>query len=79
MQNNMNNFLQQVMAWKQQGKTPQQVMDMLVQQNPQLMESATQLRNMANGKNPQEFVMQLAKQNGLPEQSLQMMSQIFKR
>lgn len=82
MQNNMNgmnNFIQQVITWKNQGKTPQQVMQMLTQQNPQLMQTANQLRNMANGRNPQEFVMQLAKQNGATEENLQMISQLFRQ
>lgn len=75
--NNMNGFLQQITAWKNQGKTPQQVFQMLVQQNPQYQTALTQLQNMAQGKNPQEFVMQLAKQNGATEENLQTISQIM--
>lgn len=77
MQNNMNSFLQQVMAWKKEGKTPQQVMGMLIQQNPQLMQTANQLRNMANGRNPKEFVIQLARQNGATEENMEFMKQFF--
>ena len=78
MNQNMMNFMQQVMTWKNQGKTPNEVMQMLIQQNPELQQTAIRLRNMSKGRNPQEFVMQIAKQNGVTEEGLQMMSQIMK-
>ena len=77
MNGNINANIQQIMALKKQGKTPQAVMQMLMQQNPQLKQTMEQMKNMANGRNPREFIMQLAKQNGADDMSLQMISQMF--
>ena len=74
MQNDFNAFLQQVMMYKQQGKSPNEVMQILLQQNTQLQQTAMQLKNMANGRNPREFVMQLAKQSGATPDNLQMIT-----
>ena len=75
----MDGFIQQVTAWKNEGKTPEQVMQILFQQNPKLEQTALQLKNMANGRNPQEFVMQLAQQNGVSKENLQAISRLFGR
>ena len=77
MNGNINDNIQQIMALKNKGMTPQAVMKMLMQQNPQLQQTLTQMKNMANGRNPRDFVMQLAKQNGADDISLQMIGQMF--
>jgi hypothetical protein len=77
MNNNANSIINQIMAFKQQGMTPQAVAQMMFQQNPQLKMYQTQLQNMAGGKNPQEFVMQLARQNGVSQENLQAMQNMF--
>ena len=77
MNGNINANIQQIMALKKQGNSPQAVMQMLMQQNPQLQQTLTQMKNMANGRNPRDFVMQLAKQNGADDISLQMIGQMF--
>lgn len=79
MNNNINNVISQIMALKKQGMTPQAVAQMMFQQNPQLQMYQTQLKNMSNGKNPQEFVMQLARQNGVTEENLQGMQDLFRK
>lgn len=48
-----------------------------MQQNPQLQQTLTQMKNMANGRNPRDFIMQLARQNGADELSLQMIGEMF--
>ena len=78
MSNNINDVISQIMALKRQGRNPQAVMQMLFQQNPQYQQMATQLKNMAGGRNPQEFVMQLARQNGVTEENLKNMQDIFR-
>lgn len=77
MNNNANAIISQIMSFKQQGMTPQAVAQMMFQQNPQLKMYQTQLQNMAGGKNPQEFVMQLARQNGVSQENLQAMQNMF--
>jgi hypothetical protein len=77
MVNNINEQISAIMSLKQRGMSPQQVMQMLVQQNPNIQQNIQTLQNMMNGKNPQEFVMQLAKQNGVNQQNMQFISQMF--
>lgn len=77
MNGNVNENLKQIMLLKQQGKNPQQVMQMLIQQNPQLRQTLAQMKNMAGDRNPKEFVMQMARQNGVGEATLGMISDIF--
>lgn len=77
MQNNINGQIQALMSLKQKGANPQQVMQMLVQQNPQLNQLMTQFQNMSQGRNPRDFVIQFAQQNGLDPQSIQTMQQLF--
>ena len=78
MNNNVNAVISQIMALKKQGKNPQAVMQMLMQRNPQYSQALQQLKNMSNGRNPQEFVMQLARQNGVSEENLQAIQEIFR-
>ena len=78
MNGNVNSLISQIMALQQQGKNPQAVMQMLMQQNPQYSQALQQLKNMSNGRNPQEFVMQLARQNGVSQENLQAIQEIFR-
>ena len=50
---------------------------MMLQQNPQLQQTLIQLQNMANGRSPKEFIMQMAKQNGVEEATLSMIGDMF--
>lgn len=77
MQNNINSVIEGILTLKKQGKTPQAVMQILLQRNPQYKIMLERLQNMSQGKNPQEFVMQLARQRGVSEQNLQAISQLF--
>lgn len=78
MNNAINEQISAIMSLKQRGMQPQQVMQMMFQQNPQLQQQMQTVKNMMNGKNPREFVTQLAKQNGANEQSMQMLMQLFR-
>jgi DNA-binding CsgD family transcriptional regulator len=77
MNNNVNANLQQIMALKKQGKSPQEVMQILMRQNPNLQQTLTQMKNMAGDRNPKEFIMQLARQNGVEEATLGMIDGMF--
>lgn len=76
-QNNLNQTMQSIIMAKRQGKSPQQVMQMMMQNNPQARQTLVQLQNMAQGRNPRDFIMDLAKQNGVDEMTLGMISQMF--
>ena len=53
-------------------------MEMLMQQNPNIKQSLTQLQNMAQGRNMKDFVMQLMKQNsGINPQMFESLSNMM--
>ncbi len=63
MINNLNNSLQSIINLANSGKSPNEVINILIQQNPNVKQGLTQLQNMAQGRNMRDFVMQLMKQN----------------
>ena len=73
----VNQALQNIIAMKNSGKNPQMILQMLMQQNPQVSQMMTQFRNMSNGKNPRDFITQMARQNGLSEQNISAIQQMF--
>ena len=77
MGNDINAVISQIMALKKQGRNPRAVMQMLMQQNPQYSQALQQLKNMAQGRDMKDFVMQLARQNGVSQENLQAMQNMF--
>lgn len=75
--NQMNQVIQGLLQMKNAGRNPQQVMQLLVQRNPNYQQAMTTLQNMAQGRNPQEFIMQLAKQNGVTQENMQGIMSLF--
>ena len=73
----VNQALQSLFQMRNAGQNPQAIMQMLVQRNPQYSQMLTQIKNMSQGRNPREFVMQLAKQNGVNEQNMAQLMQMF--
>lgn len=65
MNNNNNNPMQMVMSFMESGGNPQVLAQQIVNQNPQMVQMISQVKNMAGNKTPKEFAMQLAKQNGM--------------
>ena len=70
MQNNPINIFQQFLAM---GTTPQQITQMLFQQNPQLQIIANQMQQ--SGLSPMDFVMQYARQQNIDPHMIQNMYQ----
>lgn len=77
-QYDVNQALQNVIAMKNSGKNPQAILQMLMQQNPQVGQLMTQFRNMSNRQNPRDFITQMARQQGLSEQNISAIQQMFK-
>ena len=73
----VNQALQSIFQMRNAGQNPQAVLQMMMQQNPQLQQRLAILQNMSRGKNSQEFFTQLAKQNGVSEQNMQQLMQMF--
>lgn len=59
----MNNPMQMIFQMMQMGNNPQQILNTLVNQNPQARALMTQMKN--SGMNPQQFFAQYAKQNNI--------------
>ena len=77
MNNQLNKTLQNIYNAKKQGKNPQVVMNMMLQQNPQMQQTLTQLKNMANGRSPRDFFTDLARQHGANDQSIEYLNGLF--
>ena len=75
----VNQALQNIIAMKNSGKNPQAILQMLMQQNPQVAQMMTQFRNMSNGQNPRDFITQMARQQGLSEQNISAIQQMFQK
>lgn len=73
----VNQALQALFQMKNAGQNPQQIMQMLIQRNPQYSQMITQIKNMSQGRSTKEFVMQLARQNGVNEQNMAQLMQMF--
>lgn len=77
--NQLNQVIQGILQMKNAGRNPQQIIQMMIQQNPNYQQTITTLQNMAQGRSPQEFLMQLAKQNGLSQENMQGIMSLFGR
>ena len=77
MNNDINSRIQAIMQLKQKGFTPQSAMQMLMQRNPNYQIAMQRLTNMAQGRDMKDFVMQLARQNGVNEENLQAIKGLF--
>lgn len=75
----VNQALQNLIAMKNSGKSPKMVLQMIMQQNPQVGQLMTQFRNMSNGRNPRDFITQLARQNGVSDQNISAIQQMFQK
>ena len=73
----VNQALQYLFQMKNAGRNPQQIMQLLIQQNPQIQNTLATLQNMSQGKNPREFFSQLARQNGVNEQNMAQLMAMF--
>lgn len=73
----VNQALQSVFQMRNAGRNSQQIMQIMVQQNPQIQQQLAMLQNMARGKTPKEFFSQLAKQNGVSEQNMAQLMQML--
>ena len=60
----------QIMQLIKGGGNPQQIVQQMLNNNPQAQQTFRQLQNMAGDMNPRDFAIQLAKQNGMTEQQL---------
>lgn len=74
--NNLNNAIDTLIGFYNSGRNPRDIINMLIQQNPQVRQMMVQVQNMAQGRTPQEFITQLAKQNGLEQSKIDQLMQM---
>lgn len=74
--NDINMMLQQIIALHDRGGNPQQLMGMFMP-NRDINQMKSQMQNMAQGRSPAEFIIQIARQNGANEQNLQGLARIL--
>ena len=78
MNGDINERINNILQVANSGGDPNVIMNQLIQKNPQVSTTLKQLDNMRGGKPMEEFVLQLAKQNGVSEQNLQGLMQLFR-
>lgn len=77
MNNNLNQMIENVINFYNSGGNPNEFMQSIIRNNPNINMFNTQLKNMAQGKNMTEFLLQLAKQNGVNEKNLEGLARIL--
>ena len=73
----INQTIEQIIAFRNNGTNPSQIMQSMMMNNTQIGQMKTQIQNMSKGKSPTEFIIQLAKQQGVNEQNLQALCHIL--
>lgn len=73
----INQFISQMSNAQSRGVNPNMLINQMIQKNPNVRILQQRLANMAQGRSPQEFVIQLARQNGATEENAQKLAQIF--
>ena len=74
----VNQALQYFFQMKNAGQNPQSLMQILNQKNIPIQQLMTQFQNMSNGRSLKEFMTQYARQNGVNEQNIFNIQQMFK-
>ena len=79
MNNQLIQNINSVLSMANSGRSPKDIMNMYFRSNPQFNQMMTQLQNMAQGRTPQEFITQIAKQNGVDQATIDQLIQIIGR
>ena len=73
----LNATIERIITMHDKGGNPQQIMQDMRQQGTPIGQMKSQMQNMAQGRSPMEFILQIAKQNGVSEQNLQGIARIL--
>ena len=73
----INAILEQLIQMHDSGQNPQAIMQNMMQQGAPISQMRSQMQNMAQGRTPAQFILQMAKQNGASEQNLQGLARIL--
>ena len=73
--NQNTNPIEMLSAFVNKGGNPQQALQMMISQNPNLNKTMTQLNNMRGTQSLEEFALQAAKQKGLDVEQIKNIAQ----
>ena len=73
----INELVQMIYTLKNQGKNPNEVYQLLMQRHPNYNLALTRYQNMTQGRNPKDFILQMARQNGLSEQNAKLLAEML--
>ena len=73
----INSVIQNIISLHDSGGNPRQIMQQMMQQGTPINQMQMQMQNMAQGRSPQEFILQMARQNGVSEENIQGLSRIL--
>lgn len=71
MANNINARIENIIKFYNMGGNPQQLMQNMMMQNSNIGQMKSQIQNMSQGRTPKDFIVQMARQNGVTEQNIQ--------
>lgn len=77
MNNGLGKAVKSIINLAESGKDPNFYANLIIKQHPQLSQGMTQLKNMAQGRSMQEVVVQLLKQNGIPQSDIDYMARLL--
>lgn len=69
-----NNLIQQIITFMNNGGNPQEMVQQMMRQNPQMQNVLMQIKNMIGDRSPKDFAMQVAKQKGIDPEEIEKLS-----
>ena len=75
--NQINQNIDAIINMANTNRNPKQIMQMMLQSNPEIRQAMVQMQNMAQGRTPKEFITQLAKQNGVDQDRIDQLMRII--
>lgn len=78
MNTDLNFTIEKIIALYDSGGNPNQMMQSMINQNPNVNQLGTQFNNMTQGRSVPEFLIQLAKQGGINDKNIEGLKRIFK-
>lgn len=73
----LNQRIEQIISFYEKGGNPSQYMQQMFKGSPNVNQVVMQYKNMVQGKNPSDFLLQLAKQGGVSETNIQKLAHIL--
>lgn len=73
----INQIVENIIRFYDMGRNPNELMQMYANNNPNFSQMKNQIQVMSQGRTPSDFLMQLARQNGVTEKNLEGLARIL--